>query len=688
MLLRLPIFVLLLSALCAGQAAPAKVGAQKPPANAASKSKSRPAPKPAALTPEQKAAHALSRLTFGPRPGDVQDVLARGFDVWFEQQLNPEAIDDKALDARLAPLRTTRMPARELVSKFPPQPVVRAVADGKQPMPEDPAVKIIYVAQIERYRDQQKQQRLQQQMQQMKPGETVTPVAADEMPEMQNDAAAAARLAEHLLLLPKGQRIAAMAQMQPAELQLLATVLKPEVRNRLLIEMTPEEREALLAMGSPNGVVTAEAMQAKLLRAIYSQRQLQEVMTDFWFNHFNVFIFKDADQYLIGSYERDVIRTRALGKFKDLLMAVAHSPAMLFYLDNWLSTGPESQAGVFLRNAAAKSGKPTPPFRGLNENYARELMELHTLGVNGGYTQQDVQEVAKVFTGWTIDAQQAGGPFAAPFKFDLRRHEPGTKTVLGQQIDDGGEQEGMQVLDILAHSPATAQFISTKLARRFVADEPPQSLIDRMAQTFLRSDGDIREVLRTMFRSSEFWSPKYFRAKMKTPLEFVASAARASGADVQNPQPLVGALARMGMPIYGAQPPTGYSTFNQAWTNSDALLDRMNFALQLASARLPGVQCDPAHTLAMEAFAVPPPVATAPPARRRAEANQPASPAEVPLKYLEAALLPAGVSAQTHNAVLKRLADPDLAQNVAQDPSNALRNMAGLLLGSPEFQQR
>jgi uncharacterized protein (DUF1800 family) len=683
--------VFLLVALGAAQTAPA------PPANPltatrrSAKSKSL-AAKPAALTPEQRAAHALSRLTFGARPGDVQQVMQRGLDAWFEQQLNPEAIDDKALDARLGPLRTLRMAPRELVAKFPPQPMVRAVADGRQSMPDDPAVKMIYVAQIERYKQQQQAQRIQQEMQ-MKPDAQMKPAVAntaspDQQPDAENGMAAAL-LAERLLALPKDKRMAALEQMPPADLRLLANSLRPELRIRLLLEFSPEEREALLALANPNGVVTGELMQAKLLRAIYSQRQLQEVMTDFWFNHFNVFIFKDADQYLLTTYERDVIRPRALGRFQDLLVAVAHSPAMLFYLDNWLSVGPDSQAAQSVKRAATQ-GRPAPPVSGLNENYARELMELHTLGVNGGYSQQDVQEVAKVFTGWTIDAQpQFAGPWAGGFKFLPQRHQPGVKTVLGRQITEDGEQEGMQVLALLAHYPATAKFICTKLARRFVADDPPPSLVDRMAATFLSSDGDIREVLRTMFRSPEFWSPKYFRAKMKTPLEFVASAARSTGAELQNPQPVIGALGRMGMPLYGAQPPTGYSTFSEAWTNSDALLDRMNFAVQLTGGRMPGIQCDPAHTLAAAMFSMPAPSSPLPArATSRTRANVTASPADLPLKYLETVLLPGGVSAQTHQAILNRLAEPDISSTIQEDPTNALRNITGLLLGSPEFQQR
>ncbi len=319
--------------------------------------------------------------------------------------------------------------------------------------------------------------------------------------------------------------------------------------------LSPQQREIFAAMQNSTRMVGIEEMQTRLIRDIYSERQLEAVMTDFWLNHFNVYVRKNQNEpYLIPSYERDVIRPHALGKFEDLLVATAKSPAMLMYLDNWQSIGPDSQAA---KNAGRFAGMQRPglargPFggrpplaqnpqanqqaraalkdRGLNENYGRELMELHTLGVNGGYTQKDVTEVAKVFTGWTIDQPFRGGTF----QFDERRHEPGSKTVLGQTIKENGMNEGLEVLHMLATSPATANFISTKLAVRFVSDDPPPALVDRMAQSFLASDGDIKTVLRTMFESPEFWAPAAQRAKVKTPLEFVVSAVRASGATVNN----------------------------------------------------------------------------------------------------------------------------------------------------------
>ena len=310
--------------------------------------------------------------------------------------------------------------------------------------------------------------------------------------------------------------------------------------------------------------VIVELSEAKLLRAIYSERQLEEVLTDFWFNHFNVDARKGPDRFLVTEYERDVIRPRVFGRFRDLLEATAKSPAMLFYLDNWMS----GRAGG-----------------GINENYGRELMELHTLGVDGGYTQKDVTEVARAFTGWTIQGPRQGGGF----RFEPRLHDTGEKIVLGHRIKaGGGESDGEQVLDILASHPATARFISTELVRRFVADTPPPALVDRAAARFRETGGDLREVMRTILTSPEFLSIVSFNAKAKTPFEFVVSAVRATGADVANAAPLVRTLQQLGMPPYQCQPPSGYADTAEAWVNTGALVGRMNFAVALAANRLPG----------------------------------------------------------------------------------------------------
>jgi uncharacterized protein (DUF1800 family) len=352
--------------------------------------------------------------------------------------------------------------------------------------------------------------------------------------------------------------------------------------------------------------VISELDEQKLLRATYSERQLQEVLADFWFNHFNVFAGKGADRQLLTAYERDTIRPNVLGNFRTLLGATAHSPAMLFYLDNWMSTDPAGphftgRDQMRQRNRARALGVMRPDLTeqvaqqqktrptGLNENYGRELMELHTLGVDGGYTQQDVIEVARALTGWTIDRPRLGGEF----KFDPRMHDPGEKHVLGHTIKaGGGESDGEQVLDILASHPSTAKFIATKLARRFVSDQPPQALVDRAAKRFLETKGDIREVVRTIVESPEFFSLEAQRAKVKTPLEFVVSALRASAAEVRSGLGVTRALQQLGMPLYQAQPPTGYADTADAWVNAGGLVNRMNFAVALADNRVPGVRVE------------------------------------------------------------------------------------------------
>ena len=327
-----------------------------------------------------------------------------------------------------------------------------------------------------------------------------------------------------------------------------------------------------------------ELPQQKILRAAYSTRQLEEVMVDFWFNHFNVFAGKGPTRLYLTEYERDTIRPRVFGRFRDLLGAVAESPAMLFYLDNWQSAAPQDSE-VMTRGRARRPMMIVPNQnrrRGINENYARELMELHTMGVDGGYTQKDVQEVARAFTGWTIETPRQGGSF----RFEPRIHDNGEKIVLGTTLPrGGGKADGERVLDLLANHPSTARFIATKLARRFVSDDPPKALVERAAARFRQTGGDIREVVRTILTSPEFMAPEARRAKVKTPLEFVASAVRASGVDVRNAMPLVQSVNQLGMPLYMCQPPTGYSDKAEAWVNTGTLLNRMNFALTLASNR-------------------------------------------------------------------------------------------------------
>ena len=597
-----------------------------------------------------RAIQALNRLTFGPRPGDVDRVLAIGVDKWIGEQLHPESIDDHAVEARLVQFRTLKMSTEELAKNFPPPAVIRQIADGKRGMPHDQEKRAIYEAQLARYREKKKDK-------------NASPEQAETQPSNETEN----KVSELLEQAPEA-RMQTLLSMPAEERAEVLAAMKGNGRQEFLNGMSPEDRENVMAMYNPQQVVSQELMQAKLLRATYSQRQLQEVMTDFWMNHFNVFIGKGADRYDTTSYERDVIRPRALGKFEDLLVATAKSPAMLFYLDNWLSVGPDSDAALGIRRDRRNRVRPVQVRKkqqsGLNENYGRELMELHTLGVNGGYTQKDVTEVAKVFTGWTIREPRQGGGFF----FDEHKHELGTKFVLGHKIKEDGESEGREVLHLLARNPATAKFVCTKLATRFVSDNPPPALVDRMATTFLKKDGDIREVLKTMLDSTEFWSTDSYRAKIKTPLEFVVSSLRATDAQVDDAMPIVRQLQALGMPLYGAQPPTGYSMKADAWVSSSALLGRMNFAIRLASGRIRGVTVATSESSAATARLEP----------------------EQILLSLEGTLLEGDISKQTHDTVMAQLTDPKITQRRLDDPVRPpdVSVIEGLLLGSPEFQRR
>jgi uncharacterized protein (DUF1800 family) len=573
-------------------------------------SKRAPAVQP--LTEEERAAQALNRLTFGPRPGDLERIQAIGVKKWVEMQLNPEQVDDSLLEARLQSFPAMHLGQQDLLQAFPSPAVIRAVADGKAALPNNRVERAIYQNQVFAYEEKRQKQALEAARQ---PGTEPTtagtnaaapPVAAESTQENAKAAASESVMADAMALedvanspsitvheqklyadldstrivnLSPDQRLDRLVSMKPGQLRGFMKSLTPEERAQLTAGMTPQEKETVVALINPTLLVAGELLQTRLLTDIYSQRQLQAVMTDFWLNHFNVYLKKGqfAPWYL-ADYQQNVIAPHAMGKFEDLLVATAKSPAMLFYLDNHSSIGPHSLAAERAQaNPAAKNRDP-----GLNENYARELMELHTLGVDGGYTQKDVTEVAKVFTGWTIEDPRKG----VGFTFNGRRHEPGPKYVLGQTIQENGEQEGLAILHQLASSPATAHHLSQQLAERFVSDTPPPSLVNRMAKTWLHSDGDIRQVLRTMFTSPEFWSREAYRAKVKTPEEFVLSAVRATGGEVQRPAIVLNAMNQLGMPFFGCQTPNGYSWTAAAWVNSGDLLTRINIALALAGHKL------------------------------------------------------------------------------------------------------
>jgi uncharacterized protein (DUF1800 family) len=327
-----------------------------------------------------------------------------------------------------------------------------------------------------------------------------------------------------------------------------------------------------------------ELISNKVIRGVESERQLQEVMTDFWFNHFNIYWDKGADRWLTTDFETNVIRPHALGKFKDLLLATAKSPAMLFYLDNYLSTSPAPAVEAALKKRQANNANAAKRKPGINENYARELMELHTMGVDGGYTQKDVTEVARAFTGWTIDRPRQD----AEFNFRAGMHDRNEKTVLGNRLAaNRGIQDGEQVIDILARHPSTAHFIATKLVRRFVSDDAPESLVDKVAATYTKTDGDIREILRTIFYSDEFMAPENYGKKMKTPFEYAVSSIRALGGETGGNPQIAKAIGTMGQPLYQYQPPTGFPDRADYWMSDGALVARLNFAVTLASNRIP-----------------------------------------------------------------------------------------------------
>jgi uncharacterized protein (DUF1800 family) len=699
----------------AQDAAPARAGASNSASNVPSPApvlSSAPRPHRAEyesgqLRGDARILHALNRLTFGPKPGDVDAVRAMGpnntgLDKWFDQQLHPENIDETDLDARLAQFPAMQWSTQDLLYRMPSQAMIRQAADGKINIPPNGTLHAVYENQIYRYQMRKAAQADKQanaaanpnaanqaqntspapaggaQLQPLDMSATTAPAmnagqtmnaepatnamtppgtnqastqAANQVPAA--PAADPALIADILALQPV-DRVRRLQAMQPEEFDGFMKSLRPVQRAALVAGMSPDVRESLEDLAAPEQTVVRELMAERLTRDIYSNAQLEEVMTDFWLNHFNVYLRKNEQMpYYLVSYARDVIRPHAMGKFEDLLEAVAHSPAMMIYLDNAQSVGPDSVAAdrAKMVNERRGNGKKQAP-EGLNENYARELMELHTVGVNGGYTQADVTQVARVLTGWTVDRPQFGGEF----QYNENRHEPGTKKVMGAKIKDGGEMEGRELLHMLATRPATAEFISRKLAIRFVSDEPPQALVDRMAKAYMTSGGDIPTVLKTLFHSPEFWAANDDSVKVKTPLEYVVSAVRASNANVANFEPLVNALRQMGMPLYGCVPPVGYKWDEADWVSTGALVDRMNFALSLASNKLPGITVGWAPETDLSALDSDAPAQQVVPTPETEEAR------------LEQVLLPGGVSDATRAAALKEF-QAQSAQAAAQDPA-------------------
>ena len=532
------------------------------------------------LNEQEAILHALNRLGFGPRPGQIEQIEKTGLENWIQAQLHPEAISDPVIDARLAEYPAFGLNATGLLDQYP-QPEVGAKRMG-----------ITRDEYIKRLQDQAKQ----------------------------------------------------MAGTNTAQVSLAVSV--------------PYKDQ--------NEIVNS-LMAIKMIRAIYSERQLSEQLADFWFNHFNIFVYKDLDRWYLIPYERDSIRPHVLGKFRDLLEATAKSPAMMFYLDNASSADPHAFDRLKQHPVRTRPGEKLPPIggrRGLNENYGRELMELHTLGVDGGYTQQDVIDVARAFTGWTI-----ASPRDKPeFYFDERLHDPDPKRVLGKKIKSGGMKDGEQVLELLAKNKNTAHHISLQLAHRFVSDDPPAALVARMEKAYEKSKGDIRAVMTTMIYSPEFWTRTAFRAKVKTPFELVASTVRALGADMDQPLQMAQWVARIGEPLYQCLPPNGYSDKASEWVSTGALLNRMNFAVALSGNKIRGSQVDLGSLVGTDA-----------------DAN-----AHLALDRVESIFLAGQISDSTRATLDKETSDPQILGAKLDDPVKRINVglITGLVLGSPEFQKR
>ena len=589
------------------------------------------------LSADEAILHALNRLAYGARPGDVERIKQMGLAKWIDQQLNPNSIDDKALEARLQNFPTLHLSSSRLIAEYPqPKQAAKAGANPQQP--------------------------------QSKADVAAAVIARDSEANSSSKTSSASM----------DENSDAPSPMKQAP----ENVATPGAAQRGALSIDPNAVPRAIADDSkrPPRIVEELAM-SKMTRAIYSDRQLQQVMDDFWFNHFNVYAAKGEDRYYLTAYERDVIQPHVLGKFKDLITDTAKSPAMLFYLDNFLSADPRAAQRLAAERVMRQQMHPgynrfprpaqnpqaankKKQERGLNENYGRELMELHTLGVDGGYSQKDVTEVARCFTGWTIEKPREN----PEFKFDERIHDPDPKIVLGKKIHAGGMKDGEQVIELLARHPSTAKFISTKLARRFVSDNPPQSLVIRMAETFQSSDGDIRAVMHTMIYSPEFWTRDAYRAKIKTPFEFVASTVRALGADVDTPMPLVQWVGRIGEPLYQCQPPTGYSDKAETWVNTGALLNRLNFSLALAGNKVRGSRSDVSALLGTES----------------------ASDSKQVLGRALQLFLGGQAAPSTVETLQKQLDDPQVMQAKLDDPVRTvdLAMVTGLVLGAPEFQRR
>lgn len=623
---------------------------------------------------------ALNRLTFGPRPGDVEEVRRVGLAKWMERQLHPDQIaENPVLEKRLTPLKSLRMPISEVVSTYSPDrnmgtmmmespfaamnrlpgsvrsKIMNGTAEERTAALDamDPELRSKLLAtlpdnvveytpkyknEVEKARKALQDERRAQNRKRNPPLQDL--LGVDEMADVRSG--------------EKDRVIAAIQKVDPDKRMDVVAQLPPKSQ-----AFFPEYRREVQMRRMPRLAASEDLKEARMYRVVYSNRQLEEVLVDYWFNHFNVDSTKNVvmvpnvGHVLIGSYERDAIRPHVLGHFRDLLLATARHPAMLYYLDNWESVAPDSfSVGPFAPRRGTLNGVPNSIIpnglqrlaHGLNENYGREIMELHTLGVKGGYTQADVLAVARCFTGWTVRNPENPEFVFAPFMHDF-----GEKTVLGHRIPAGGaEEDGLKVIDILAHHPSTAKFISLGLARHFVADHPPQTLVDRMAQTFMKSDGDLRAVMETMFRSPEFFSEGAWEARVKSPLEMAASTIRAIGGEMTDAWSTLQRISDMGEALYSKVEPSGYPDVAETWLGATAVIARMNFGAAVAAGEVPGVSVDLSRWQGMDHASI------------------------------AKALLGHDASKQTLDAIATGLE--------GKNPSPAV--VASLVLGSPDFERR
>ena len=633
------------------------------------------------LSPDRQIIQALNRLTFGPRPGDIDEIRRMGLAKWMELQLHPDQIaENPILAKRLEPLDSLSMPVSEVMAKYSPDQNMGMMMAMEPPfaainrLPQSIRSKVMNGTAEERTAALDAMDPpLRAKILAALPDNVSehTPKYKDEIDKARK-AMQEERRAENRRRFPqlpdllKGNEVADARSGEKDRVVPLIDRLDPDKRVDVVAILPPksqaffpEYRRAAQARRTPRLVASEDLKEARLYRAVYSKRQLEEVLVDYWFNHFNVDSTKNVGMaqnlghLLIGSYERDAIRPYVLGHFKDLLLATARHPAMLYYLDNWESVAPDSfDVGPFAPRRGIVNGVPNSIIpnglqrvsHGLNENYGREVMELHTLGVKGGYTQADVIAVARCFTGWTVRSPENPEFVFAPFMHDF-----GEKTVLGHKIPAGGsESDGLKVIDILAHHPSTAKFISLGLARHFVADHPPQALVDRMAQTFMKTDGDLRAVMETMFRSPEFLSEGAWEARVKSPLEMAASTIRAMGAEMTDAWSTVQRISDMGEALYAKMEPTGYPDVAETWLGATAVIARMNFAAAIVSGEVPGVSVDASRWQGMDTASI------------------------------AKALLGHDASKQTLDAMASGLE--------GRNPSPAV--VASLVLGSPDFERR